>query len=138
MWKETGNQGPSPPLFGLKHLETGDAAWEERRRPFGPLSTAVDDSQPRPAPGHSRPVQHLASAGLRRGAGRAEGATLPPAQAWGAAGSTRVPRRSPEGGLLGPGGWGRAGAAGRGRGGREPGGRGRRGLGGLRHVTGPL
>lgn len=96
--KKRGKPAARPPAFGLEHCAAGDASRVEKRGRFGLLSTAVEDSQPRPAPGRSRPVQHLASARLQRKAPCTEGAHSPrPPRPGAQPGRTRGPRRSPEG-----------------------------------------
>lgn len=87
--------------------------------PLGPLSTAVEDAQPRPAPlpGAAAPVSTADSAGLRRRPPRPPGP-------WGAAAEDPGMEAQPRGLTAGLGDRDRAGAARWGRGGRDLGGRG--------------
>ena len=61
-----GSQGPNRPQFGLELLAAGDAScfWGQGRvqEVSWAARSAVEGAQAPPAPGRSRPAQHLASA----------------------------------------------------------------------------
>lgn len=114
-----GERGSPSPRFGRQHLGAGDASgvgggWEGV---VCAAQLAVEDSQPRPAPRLSCPVQHMVSCwpGATREARRAH------TRRSRAAGRPRGPRRGPQGrrldGARGQGGGGQLGA-GRARSGR--------------------